>query len=94
MICNDNETGDYTYWFHKNIKFNGDYDFARFENAVENNPHFKCIKNNVYTMKANGSGFDKTVKLFLCIKCKSMFELCSPIRGERYYDTGYWKKVN
>lgn len=94
MECKDDETRDYTHWFHKNIKFNGDYDFKRFENAIENNPSFKCVKMHIYKMESNSSDVDKTVKLFLCAKCNKIFELCSAARGERYYETGYYKQVN
>ena len=38
--------------------------------------------------------FNKVVKVFLCIKCKELFELHSSARGERLYETGYWKQFS
>ncbi|MBP5790348.1 MAG: hypothetical protein J6W29_08985 [Neisseriaceae bacterium] len=92
MKCIDDETGDYTQWFHKNIKFNGEYDFLRFKNSVEHNSNLKLIETIVYTEEKDY--FNKVVKVFLCIKCKELFELHSSARGERLYETGYWKQFS
>ncbi|MBQ9725690.1 MAG: hypothetical protein IJV56_10215 [Neisseriaceae bacterium] len=91
MICKDNDTDDYTHWFHKNIQFNGDYDYMRFRNSIINNPHFKLTKTVIHTEKKDY--FNKIVETFVCIDCFNFFLLCSETTAEKLYKPPYYQQI-
>lgn len=91
MICNDDKEGDYTHWFHKNIQFNGEYDYFRFRNALIKNQHFKLIKTTIY--KKEKDSFNKIVEKFVCTNCFNFFLLCSSTTGERLYEPPYYQQI-
>ena len=91
MKCQDDEKDDYTHWFHKNIQFNGDYDYMRFRDAIISNSNFKLIKTIVYTEEKDS--FNKIVEKFVCVNCFNFFLLCSATTGERLYKLPYYQRI-